>query len=104
MLIKSTYHTFPILLFVTGVQTTFSHLCIPPSRLWVDLSQGTPTTSPGGSLFYKTAQLVAMGQTFRFLSMFSVSSKNAAIPDVTTILQQMELRHLTVSTRSQFTL
>lgn len=97
MLIKSTYHTFPTLPFVTGVQTTpFSHLCTPPSRFWVDLSQGKPTTSPGGSLYHKTAQLVAMGQTFQFFGMLSVSSKDAAILEVTATLWQMKLRHLTV--------
>lgn len=105
LLIKSTYHTFPILPFVTGVQTThFSHFCTPPFRFWVDLSQGKSTTSPGGSLYYKTAQLVAMGQIFQILSMFSVSSKNAAIPEVRAILQQIKLSHLTVSNGSLLTL
>lgn len=93
MLIKSTYHTLPILPFVTGVQTTFSHLCTPPSRLWGDLRPPP-----------HQAQLVAMGQTFRFLCMFSVSSENAAIPEVRAILQQVKLRHLTVSNGPLLTL
>lgn len=42
-----------------------------------------PTTSPGRSLCCNTTQLAVMGQTFRVISIFSVSGRRAGIPELT---------------------